>query len=54
MSLWSFLILAAFVGSTLLLFVAAWRLDREQRRLRRIVREYERLAAEYGMGVWEQ
>ena len=53
MSLWSALILAAFVGSTLLLFVVAWRLDVERRRLRRIAREYCRLAGEYGMGAWE-
>ena len=54
MSPWSLLIIAAFVWSTLMLFVVAWRLDREQRRLRRIVREYQRIAAEYGLGVWEE
>ena len=54
MSLWSVLILAAFVGSTLLLFVVAWRLDVERRRLRRIVVEYRRLAAENGLAMWEE
>ena len=54
MSLWSLLVLATFVGSTLLLFVISWRIEQERRRLRRIVREYCRLAAEYGLGVWEE
>ncbi len=54
MSLWSLLVLSAFVGATLLLFVAAWRLDREQRRLQRMIRECQRLAAEYGLAMWEE
>ena len=54
MSLWSLLILAAFVGSTLLLFVVSWRIEQERRRLRRIVREYCRLVAGYGLGMWEE
>ena len=52
MSLWSLAILVAFVGSTVLLWVVSWRIEQERRRLRRIVREYCRLAAEYGLGVW--
>ena len=54
MSLWSLLILAAFVSSTLLLFVAAWRLGRERCRLRRMGEEYCRVLAEKGIALWEE
>ena len=46
--------LAAFVGGTILLWVVSWRLDREQRRLQRMIREYQRLTAEYGLAMWEE
>ena len=53
MPLGFYLLVSVLVLSCTVSWLAVWRYERERRRLRLVRLEYQRLAAEYGLAVWE-